>query len=1603
MAPVLDKSSPLVTAKVTIAGVKVVALIDTGATSSCCRWGWYDQWKNHLGPLKQTDTLVIGVGNVPVELKGITQVLDLEWDFVKDHCQMVVLPTLEDVDVILGMDIISRLDVQISSRSKGAVPRPEGVISEVLRVSQKVVVPAGKSHVFFLSNPVASLTLFEPSDRLPEGLLGLPTLSEGSRVAVQIDNFTEGDVTLIPEWEIGTISSVCLAKAPTGGQLPPVPDSLSFEQQADLWQLLEEYQDVFSKEGDPISSTSLVEHEILTTGRPIRQPFRRQNPIVREIEQQQMKEMLRDDVIRPSASPWASPVVMVKKKDGSMRFCVDFRKMNDATIKDAHPLPRIDDTLESLYGAQYFTTLDLKSGYWQMPIKEEDKEKTAFRTSSGQLYEFNQLPFGLCNAPATFSRLMDRTLAGLAWNICLYYLDDIIVFSSTWAEHIERLRAVFERLRRANLKLGAHKCNLAAREVSFLGYKVTPEGLEPEPKLMEAISKLPPPINVAEVRSFLGLVGYYRRFVKRFSDKAAPLNALLHKEQVWKWTPECQNAFETLKGEIASRPVSAYPDFSKPFRLYTDASNIGLGAILAQRQQGKEKIICCASRTLNNAESNYSTTKKECLAVVWGVQIFRPFLIATHFEILTDHYALQWLRSMKSTSAILHRWAAALEDYRFTILHRPGKLQGHVDALSRLPTQNLAFTIEGKIQVPEEKVEAIITEVHRQGHLGEHKTWKAFNRKYYTPQGKQKCREVVRTCPECQLGKDYKARHVPKGEISSPGPWETVSIDIVGSLPVDGRSNRFIVTIMDVYSRYLIAIPVRNHRASTVSRCLYKSVVAYFGTPRSILSDRGTEFTSVVWESLTQMLGAKIKLTAPYYPQGNSVIERSHRTLSNMLRTMLLEKKRREWSSLLPSIMLYMNSMVQERTGVSAGEILFGRSPNLPSDISFTPVTSLSDDREGYVKQLKRDLQDIRQKLSRVLGQNVNQSENPFSVGEKLIVAVLPHERTDKLMAKWKGPFTVTKIPNRFQIEYLDGTITRLTHISYVKKYNEWCQFAKQVGMPRPRRVSRGEPWVRMARLRLIAGKGRKQARMVASCVKAITDKWHVKDGPVRVKIIDDGNPLPSDLQVIVDAAGPDKWIEGSVLVDLCKQRSEEGGSGCYAPGKIPETPVILESGCDTPEEAAELPVLHLPSPGPSIMPVGQVRQFSWRYFDKHGLSDIRQKSRKNNKQINSGSLFPPSQAPLVSKVRLLRVTRKIGQQERVKGEKISVSLFKSLSEGERNVTSSSIPAKSERDKNVLHSIKYNAGEENNSLKHLYKDNKHVIDNCELQEGEKERETLYTGRLSHDKIIASSEVTSSNSHVTRKAVSESAVLSVEGLSSLVARKRFLPTEYSALSLIDNFGKRWMAFKGFVSVLAIRLAIILGIVSGIMKISRREGKRRIGTSMECVSSEKLRNVRISFPFSIFIECLITILIFQRKFFKYSMKYLVWGRDKIGTKGRKRLWSFVSRPMLGLRNLRLGNTFLETFMLRIGNILETFMARERFGIYLSPFSDLCASCHIQLCLFKLNLEVRSRFKDIYEYIYLYIYIFDAVTCYPASWHRTLEFSLLNYILWFIFLQK
>ena len=499
----------------------------------------------------------------------------------------------------------------------------------------------------------------------------------------------------------------------------------------------------------------MLEHTIETHRPPLRQPYWRQNPAVRREEMAQVQQMLANDVIRPSKSSWASPVVMVKKKDGSLRFCVDFRQLNAATVKDAHPLPRIDDLLDTLHGARWFSILDLKSGYWQVPIMERDKEKTVFRTSSGQLYEFNQVPFGLCNAPAAFSHLMDRVLPGLHWETCLFYLDDIIISSTTWEEHLARLRQVFERLRHAGLKLGAKKCAFASKEVSYLGHRVTEEGLLPDSALLAAIREIPPPKTATEVRSFLGLAGYYRRYVKNFAAIAGPLHALTRKDAVFYWSADCQAAFDRLKTLLKTSPITAFPDFSQAFQLYTDASTAGLGAILAQVRDGKERIICCASRSLNQAEKAYPATKLENLAIVWAVAKFRLYLMAMPFEVFTDHYTLQWLKTMKTGSALLHRWSAALEESDFTVRHRPGKDQTHVDGLSRLPVDPAPpedTLLHVRLLENENEARKLAQELHSATHLGGQVLWKLFSDRYAYKSGRRLCMEIAQSCPSVRWG-----------------------------------------------------------------------------------------------------------------------------------------------------------------------------------------------------------------------------------------------------------------------------------------------------------------------------------------------------------------------------------------------------------------------------------------------------------------------------------------------------------------------------------------------------------------------------------------------------------------------------------------------------------------------------------------------------------------------------------------------------------------------------------------------------------------------------------------------------------------------------------
>ena len=394
--------------------------------------------------------------------------------------------------------------------------------------------------------------------------------------------------------------------------------------------------------------------------------------------------MEKQGIVEPSTSPWSSPVVLVRKKDGSTRFCVDYRRLNDVTQKDSFPLPQIDVTLDALNGATWFSTLDLKSGYWQVELEQSAKEKTAFTAGKG-LWQFNFMPFGLCNAPATFERLMEAVLAGLPWKTCLVYLDDIIVHAVNFDSHVENLRKVLTKLRQANLKLNPQKCNLFQQQVQFLGYTVAKDGISADQGKVKAVQDWPQPSNVREVKSFLGLCTYYRRFVPGFSNIAKPLHLLSEKNTKFQWTNECDAAFKSLKQHLTQTPTLSYPDFKKPFILDTDASNVAIGAVLSQVVDGAERPITYFSKTLSKPETRYCVTRRELLAVVKATEHFHPYLYGNPFLIRTDHASLRWLLSFKNPEGQMARWLQKLQQYNFNVEHRVGERHGNADALSRRP------------------------------------------------------------------------------------------------------------------------------------------------------------------------------------------------------------------------------------------------------------------------------------------------------------------------------------------------------------------------------------------------------------------------------------------------------------------------------------------------------------------------------------------------------------------------------------------------------------------------------------------------------------------------------------------------------------------------------------------------------------------------------------------------------------------------------------------------------------------------------------------------------------------------------------------------------
>ena len=794
--------------------------------------------------------------------------------------------------------------------------------------------------------------------------------------------------------------------------------------------------------------------------------------------------MMKNNIIQESTSPWQSPVVLCKKKSGDYRFAVDYRALNKLTEPESYPVPLLENIFDTISAAdaKFFTTLDLASGFWQIPMDPLDRHKTSFATRKGK-FEFLRMPFGLRNAPTTYQRMMCKVLQGLNWKILLVYMDDIIIFSSTFEEHLDHLKQVFERLQEANLTLKPGKCKFAAEKVLYLGHQISENGIEVNTDKTAVITSFPPPKTQKQVRTFLGMCNYYRKFISNYSQIAAPMYSLLKADATFKWTEICERAFNTLKEALKNPPVLAHPDMRKPFIVSTDASTSGIGYILSQKDtKGKEHPVVYGGRSLRKHEKNYGITELECLALVEAVRTFHIYLADNEFTAFTDHKALQSLHKIKPEQKRLHRWAELLLNYKIKVEYKPGTKMANADAISRreypkplnidipeevdeqtvMATQPITaqaktyheITIEygndapevnflttslkegvpsisvvseetissdqkhdtefkdiyaylDNDQVPEDAQRAkralyqaeeycldkgvlyhiykprskgtpkhtnnikqlavpqkwradILHAYHESllggGHQGFDRTLESIRLKYYWPKMASIIQEYVNSCDVCQKSKrSYNSSKAPLTNMPIDNRFERWHMDFIGPLKPPGTDgSRHILVMVDSFSRWCEAVPMKSQEASEVAFVLYSEIISRYGAPRKLVSDRGRNFLSKVVKALSELFNIKRHYTSSYHPQTNSTCERLNSYIQTQLKAYIAQNPS-SWNRYIPGILMnYRRTPATQSTGYSPYYILFGTEMNCPIDTEYTLESTLPNSIQDFIKEIVR-------------------------------------------------------------------------------------------------------------------------------------------------------------------------------------------------------------------------------------------------------------------------------------------------------------------------------------------------------------------------------------------------------------------------------------------------------------------------------------------------------------------------------------------------------------------------------------------------------------------------------------------------------------------------
>lgn len=682
--------------------------------------------------------------------------------------------------------------------------------------------------------------------------------------------------------------------------------------------------------------------------------------------------MLRDGIVRPSSSPWASPAHLVPKATGGWRLCGDYRRLNTITQKDSYPLPNIYAFASHLHGAKIFSHIDLIKGFWQVPMNEQDIKKTAMATPLG-LFEFKRMPFGLKNASNSFQRLMNELVRGLPG--IFVYLDDILIYSEDLDQHKRRLKSLFDRLNKFGLKLATNKCFFAVNEIEFLGFHVSAKGVKPPTHRIDAIINMPPPKTTDDLRKFLGTLNFYKRFLPNLSAKISDLYAQCNRRGPLLWTDQLQLQFVAAKQAIAAATTLAFPKEGAPTCISSDASAFGMAGVLEQFEAGHWRPLAFFSRKLSEVEKRDSTFNRELAAAFNSVRHFHHLVEGRGCALVVDHEPLRgaFLSHKDALTDKQRRQLSYLAEMVVGIYPIKGKHNIVADTLSRLPIGFInAFTCRGldldhlhqaqlddrkmahlqaprfqkvridardllcdvsktppKIVIPASARRYVMDFFHQQSHQGVKATRNLIASHCVWPRMSEMVRNYVRGCQNCQMSKVQVHNKPPSQQYLLPnGRFAHLHLDLVGPMPESHNGNVYLFTCIDRYTRFPIAIPTNSATAVTVIEAFMLHWVSVFGLPERVTTDNGPCFISGQWRGLMQQFNIVHHFSTHYHPESNGIIERWHRTLKDSLTA-----RGGSWEQALPLIMLHLRATVKEDLRFAPSELVFGTLPILPGAV----------------------------------------------------------------------------------------------------------------------------------------------------------------------------------------------------------------------------------------------------------------------------------------------------------------------------------------------------------------------------------------------------------------------------------------------------------------------------------------------------------------------------------------------------------------------------------------------------------------------------------------------------------------------------------------------